>query len=276
LGGAVAAVLVVWVIVKLLIPPDAYFSSVLDRAAAHFFDLARFDNPLLLLLAAALAGYVILFAILQQFAPAKAHVYAAIAIAAALVIYWLSFDRALHTQSRYFMRTLLLLGALSFGTLAALHALAAENKMPLPLVPHLMAMLRRDVVLRLASGAVILVMLVHAVETAKFVAAWAAYKIELRDLATGTASDPALGDPRFVSANRIAPAINRLSWNSTTPYLAILLVPKFTPARLVIDPAGNYFWLTCETATASEQAQRAIPLAGRTLLRIFACQHRLH
>ncbi len=276
LGSAGGAALAVWVVVKLLFPPDAYFSEVLDRAGAHFFDLVMFDNPLLLLLAAALAGYVALFVVLRQLAPARAHVYAALVVAVALAIYWPGFDHALHTQSRYFMRTALLLGALSFGTLAALYALAAESKLALPLVPHLMTLLRRDGVLRLASGAIMLVVLVHAVETAKFVTVWTDYKIALRDLANGTASDPWLGDPRFVSANRIAPAINRMSWNSTTPYLTILLSPKFAPARLVIDPAGNYFWLTCEAAAASEQAVRAIPLAARTLLRVFACQHRLH
>ena len=118
------------------------------------------------------------------------------------------------------------------------------------------------------------VMLVHAVETAKFVSAWSDYKDAVRRLATGTASDPALGDPRFVSSARIDAALNRLSWFSTTPYLSVLLAPDFLPERLVIDPEGDYFWLSCATATANEQAVRAFPLEGRRLIRVFSCLHR--
>ncbi|MBL7650277.1 MAG: DUF1549 domain-containing protein, partial [Candidatus Hydrogenedentes bacterium] len=54
---------------------------------------------------------------------------------------------------------------------------------------------------------------------AKFAAAWTDYAAALRTLAGGADADPALGDPRFVSSARLAPALNRLSWNSTTPFL---------------------------------------------------------
>jgi hypothetical protein len=128
--------------------------------------------------------------------------------------------------------------------------------------------------IRAAAPALALVLLVHAVETAKFVQAWSSYKAAVRALATGTASDPELGDPRFVSADRIGATLNRLSWNSTTLYLSVLLAPGFAPSRLVIDPMGNYFWLTCRTATANEEADRAVPVETRRLLRIHACQHR--
>jgi hypothetical protein len=116
-------------------------------------------------------------------------------------------------------------------------------------------------------------MLIHAVETVKFVHAWSAYRIALRTLAMSEASDPTLGDPRFVSADRIDPVTNRMSWNSTTPYLSVLLAPGLSPQRLVIDPTGNYFWLTCAAATRSAQAVPAGSNAGRELLRVFACQH---
>jgi hypothetical protein len=42
-------------------------------------------------------------------------------------------------------------------------------------------------------------------------------------LAISSHSDPALGDPRFVSAARISPALAPLSWFSTIPYLSIIL-----------------------------------------------------
>ncbi len=90
----------------------------------------------------------------------------------------------------------------------------------------------------------------------------------------GGASDPALGDARFVSSKRIGDDLNRLSWFSTTPYLSVLLAPGFAPARLVVDPASNYFWLSCRTATANETAQRAVPVESRRLVRIYACLHR--
>ena len=95
-----------------------------------------------------------------------------------------------------------------------------------------------------------LVTLVHVVETAKFVAGWRQYRAEVATLATGSQSDPALGDPRFVSSERMTPSAGQLSWFSTTPYLSVI-VANFMPNRLVIEPTGNYFWLSCETATAN-------------------------
>jgi hypothetical protein len=120
----------------------------------------------------------------------------------------------------------------------------------------------------------VLVMLVHAVETAKFVTAWTNYKTAVRALATGAASDPALGDANFVSSDRIGAELNRLSWPSTTHFLSVLVAPKFAPARLVVDPEANYFWLTCATAAANQEADRAIPVESRRLVRVHACLYR--
>jgi hypothetical protein len=53
-----------------------------------------------------------------------------------------------------------------------------------------------------------------------------------------------------------------------------VIVAKSAPARLVVDPAANYFWLSCETATANLQADRAVPAASRRLVGIHACLHR--
>jgi len=83
------------------------------------------------------------------------------------------------------------------------------------------------------------------------VTAWTDYKAAVRALARGAASDPKLGDSHFVSSTRISADLNRLSWNSTTPFLSVLLAPGFAPARLVVDPAANYFWLSCEAATTN-------------------------
>src|SRR6185295_5861372 len=86
-------------------------------------------------------------------------------------------------------------------------------------------------------------------------------------------SDPALGDPRFVSTARISPALAPLSWFSTIPYLSIIL-SNFSPNRLVVDPAGNYFWLSCETATRNKDAGLVVPVQTRELVRAYSCLHR--
>jgi hypothetical protein len=116
--------------------------------------------------------------------------------------------------------------------------------------------------------------LVYAVETIKFVVGWSDYKTAVRALAMGTKSDPKLGDLRFVSSTRIDASLERLSWNSTTPYLSVLLAPGFAPARLVVDPASNYFWYSCETAKENLDADRTVSKESRELVRIYACLHR--
>jgi hypothetical protein len=67
--------------------------------------------------------------------------------------------------------------------------------------------------------------------------------------------------------------LNRLSWFSTTPYLSVIAA-NFSPNRLVIDPAGNYFWLSCSTATVNEESARAVSTSARSLVRIYSCLHR--
>jgi hypothetical protein len=127
---------------------------------------------------------------------------------------------------------------------------------------------------RAAAGAILLLTLAYAVETAKFVSGWTRYEAAVRGLAMGAASDPALGDPRFVSSDRIDPDTNRLQWQTTTPFLSVLVVPGFLPNRLVVDPSAGYFWLTCEHATATEQADVPLPVESRRLIRVYSCLHR--
>ena len=128
-------------------------------------------------------------------------------------------------------------------------------------------------VIRACTGAIILCTAIHVVQTAKFVTDWTAYKAAVRALALGSASDPALGDPRFVSSQRISPELNQLSWFSTVEYLSIIL-SDFKPVRIVVDPAGNYFWLSCGTATENAKATRSVPMPARDLVRIYSCLHR--
>ena len=118
-----------------------------------------------------------------------------------------------------------------------------------------------------------MVTVIHLVETGKFVTSWVDYRDAVAVLAMSGQSDPKLGDPRFVSAERIRPALAALSWFSTVPYLSIIL-SNFSPNRLVIDPAGNYFWLSCETATKNRDAALAVPVQARELVRVYSCLHR--
>ncbi len=88
------------------------------------------------------------------------------------------------------------------------------------------------------------------------------------------ASDPQLGNPRFVSAHRLGEERNQFSWGSTTHFLSVLVAPGMKPERLVVDPDTNYFWLSCPTATANMVASRRLPLESRQLIRAHACLHR--
>jgi hypothetical protein len=276
-AGAFVAAMLVWASIKAAFPPDDYFGGVVVRAAFLLIDVRNLTTPLFLALFAALAAYAIAFVAVRGINPDNANVIATAIVAVALVVYWLWFDRFLHTDDRYGARTALLIGTPILGGLAAAYALAAEDRLrlPIPLLRPVMALLASHTMVRAFAGALILVTLVNIVETTKFVTAWSGYKTAVRTLAMGSASDPALGDPRFVSSARIPAALDRLAWFSTTPYLSILLAPGFAPNRLVIDSQGGlYFWLSCATATANEKANRVIPAESRVLIRVYSCLHR--
>jgi hypothetical protein len=273
-AGALLVVMSIWTLVKLTLPPDAYDGPMMLRAALHVFDVTIFTSYVVLLLLGALAGYGIAVLMLRRLSPANGHLYAALLVAIALAAYWLWFDRALHASQRYPMRTVLLIAMAALGLLAAAYVLDAEGRLNLPFLPRVMAALASDPMARAVAGAILIVLLVHGVETAKFVRAWTAYEAAVRELAMGEVSDPALGDAHFVSSDRIDADLNRLSWFSTTQFLSVLVAPGLTPGRLVVDPTANYFWLSCETATANERADRVVPAESRRLVRIHACLHR--
>jgi len=118
-----------------------------------------------------------------------------------------------------------------------------------------------------------LLTLVHVIETGKFVADWSRYRAAVASLAMGQDSDANLGDPRFVSSKRGPPDLTTLEWFSTIPYLSVIL-SNFQPTRLVIDPAGNYFWLSCATATRNAEKQLVVPVHAREMIRTYSCLHR--
>jgi hypothetical protein len=273
-AAVLIVVLAMAVAAKIMLPPDEYYAGVFLRAAQHFFDPAIFQVNVVVLLLAALAGYGAIYLVLSRFAPDRAYLHAAIIVAALLVIYWLWFDRSIHASSRYYLRTALVILTPAFGALPVLAAMAADGRLTLPLAGLERTMTAaRNRWARPLAAAFLLLMLVHVIETAKFVTAWSHYRAAIATLAIGDASDPALGNARFVLSERIAADLSQLSWFSTTPYLSVI-VANFLPNRLVIDPAGNYFWLSCATATANANAVRAVPQESRELVRIYSCLHR--
>ena len=271
-AAILVVVLAMSVAAKIMFPPDEYYAGVLVRAALHFFDLTIFQVSIVLLLLAALAGYGVIFLVLSRLAPDRAYLYAVVIVVAVLAIYWLWFDHAIHAGSRYYLRTALVIVTPAFGALAVLSAMYGDGRLPLPGLQRAMTAVREWGARPLAA-AFMLLTLVHVIETGKFVAAWRDYRTAVAALAMGEDSDPALGNPHFVSSNRIASDLNRLSWFSTTPYLSVI-VANFKPNRLVVDPTGNYFWLSCATATANAKAARAVPEQGRDLVRVYSCLHR--
>lgn len=275
-AGIFPVALSIWALVKLGLPPDAYDGPMMRRAALHFFDPAICASHLLALLLAAIASYAAALFMLRCLSPGRAHTYAAWLAALALAVYWLWFDGSLHGIERYPMRTVLLIGTIAFGLVAAAYALALEGRLAVrgALLSRAIAFATDDAARRALLGVVLIVVLVHGIETAKFVKAWTGYTAAVRALAMSSASDRALGDVHFVSAGRISPDLNRLSWFSTTHFLSVLVAPRFTPERLVVDPTANYFWLSCKTAADSQMADRAIPVESRRLIRVHACLHR--
>jgi hypothetical protein len=260
---------------KFILPPDDYYAGVLLRAALHFFDPDIFKVEVVLLLLAALSAYAVMVAVISLLSPERAWIYSLGLMLLSLSVYWMQFDHSVHASSRYYLRTVLVLLTPAFGALAALSALAGDGVVvfgPLDRLQHALSSPSRRT-LGAFVGAFAMVTLIHAVETGKFVAAWADYRAAIAALAAGQHSDPALGDPRFVSSTRVSPSLNSLSWFSTIPYLSVVLT-NFSPSRLVIDPAGNYFWLSCATATENRDAGRAVPVQARELVRIYSCLHR--
>jgi hypothetical protein len=259
---------------KFMLPPDDYYAEVLLRAALHFFDPEIFKVEVVLLLLAALTAYGAIFVVISMLSPERAWIYSLGIILVPLSVYWLQFDHSVHASSRYYLRTVLVLFTPVFGAMAALSAMAGDEVTfrPLDRLQNILIS-PNDRALGVFAGAFAVVMLIHAVETKKFVTAWTDYRTAMAALATSHEADPVLGNPNFVSSARIPPRLNSLSWFSTIPYLSVILA-DFSPTRLVIDPAGNYFWLSCATATQNRDAERAIPVQPRELVRIYSCLHR--
>jgi len=273
-AAGLAGAFSLWAIITWALPPDAYDLPMMRRAALHFFDPTILTSYLLVLLMSALSAYGVIFLALLRLDRVRAAMGAALLTAAALGAYWTWFDGSLHGDDRYPMRTVLFIGTAAFGVVAAVHALSAEERLKPPILARLLTSVGGDATALVLAGALVVVTLVHTVETARFVRVWTAYLAAVQSLAAGAASDAALGDAHFVSSSRIGDDANRLSWSSTTQFLSVLVAPSLAPKRLVVNPNATYFWLSCNTATANQLADRAVPVESRRLVRVHACLHR--
>lgn len=269
----VACVVAIWILVNRAFPPDSYYGEVKLRAAGEFLESRALAFPLLKTIGAALAAYLAL-AFAFSFVLSRSAPPALVLTLAALVVWWAQYDHVLHTDSRYYARTILLAGTCALAVFCALTVLRAEGAPAARsrFVQRLLDALSTPRATSVLAGGVVLLVSIHLVETAKFLRGWSAYREAVRTLATGDASDPELGAPFFVSSRRIGVDLNRLSWFSTTPYFSAV-VAEFRPQRIVVDPAGNYFWISCAAATADMAAGSAVPVATREMLRAYACAH---
>ena len=274
--GVFILVMLIWIAVKTLLPPDDIMADVLKRGALRVFDPNILTGYLVLLLFSVAFLYAAASVLFWRSRLKGPHLYAALLIAVLLSVYWTWFDHALHAENRYYLRTVILLVTPTLGAIAVMHAFRAEGRLllPLPFLPRLMAYLTSAASERALTGAFALLLLVHAVETTKFVKAWGEYRGALRELAIGNASDPALGDSNFVSSYRIDAGLNRLAWVSTTPFLSVLVTPDLAPSRLVIYPYPGFLWLSCETAASDVQESRALPVESLRLIKTYSCLHR--
>lgn len=258
---------------KMLFPPDDYYAGAFMRAALHFFDPAIFQVAVVVELLTAVIAYAAISGLLSIFFPKRACIHALGVLFLLLCIYWLRFDHSVLANSRYYLRTAVLVATCLLGVMAALVAMIKEGIVynPVASLPHSLTS-SRNAICALAS-LLVAVTLIHAVETGKFITAWSRYQSAIAALAMGDDTDAELGDPRFVSSGRVSPELAPLAWFSTIPYLSVLL-SNFRPNRLVIDPSGNYFWLSCATATNNSHRELAVPVQARELIRTYSCLHR--
>ena len=273
-GGANLLVIVLLAVAsKIFFPPDEYYADAFVRAAMNFFDPAIFRVAVIVELLAAIVVYAAMLGLISLLFPNRACLLALAILLVFLCIFWLRFDHSVNASSRYYLRTGLVIATPLLGILAALAAMTREGVVVNRLagLQHVLVSPRRGTC-ALAS-ILFAVTLIHIVETGKFVTAWSRYRSAIATLAMSQDADPALGDPRFVSSKRIPPDLAPLEWFSTIPYLSAI-VANFQPNRLVIDPSGNYFWLSCATATHSTKRQLGVPLRTRELIKTYSCLHR--
>lgn len=255
-----------WYAVRKMVVPDPYLAEVLTRNAWNLFEFYRLLIPITALGLVALIGVPVLAILSRSGLGARAPFLTAGGLAALMAVWWLGFDTSLHAETRYSMRAAILglVPIMLFATALILRAneTGRGGSLATPFARHVV----------LATLA--LIALIHAVEAGKFAKTWVGYERAVKALALSEAADPALGDPAFISTDRLDRATDIVSWNSTTPYLSVLLSAEAGQKRLVVDPRTGYFWLPCALAERHAAASSTVPEFGRSMIARYSCQHR--
>lgn len=274
-GAAFTLAFGVWLAIRVNVQPSDYVGTAIARAAMYFLMYENWGQRAvfwalstaaltfaLAYLANAMAGWRGVLTVITAGIGCAAAVFALV-------------DPPVHGAQRYGVRIVVLtLLALAAGVASLAHA--RNERTGQWLLAHEPAWLTARLH-RLAAPAVaalIVTFCLHVIEEARFMAAWRVYTNDVRALAMSDSSNPELGDSAFVSTQLLPTRRDEMWWNSTTLYLSIMLAPGFEPRRLVIDPAGGYFWLNCKSATASRDQYSPMPLAARTMVATFNCKNR--
>lgn len=270
--GALSVAMVVWVSMQAAVRPDGQISPILMWAAFNFIDPRNFFDPVIGLLVVATVGYAGLFSLIRRWGVNRPALVAWGVTAGLLAIYWATLDDALLSEDRYFLRTALFYITPAIGLVSTLSVLQQECRLipALAWLPDAGQLMRNRAAPAVLTGALALVLLVHVVETGKFVSGWRDYMNALRTLASVEGPGTETAGTRFVSSHRVQASLNGYSWSSTTHYLSIVAQPALNPARLVIDPDEGYHWITC-TLAKRHVGRHTVPERARMLVEKHAC-----
>ncbi len=269
---AALCVLAVWFYVRANLPPDDYTGKVMASAAKSVFSVERLFDRMLLLPIFSLLGFFLLTLLLRAFNFSHAVVAALVTIVLALIAYWMFLNPDLHADDRYYLRTAVIVLTPAIGLLAICTAFSRQLTAPLSRIYALFCAVFGFLGARAVAAALLVLLFIHAVETARFAVAWNDHLV----LFTQMVTRPDAGNSKFVEIDPARLEYRGLPWFSTLPYLSVLVAPDFKPARLAIDPKSDYFWISCTTATESLRTAgpRGIPAQSREMIRAYTCANR--
>ncbi|MCK8784429.1 hypothetical protein M0638_08560 [Roseomonas sp. NAR14] len=277
-----AALLLAWVAVKVgLRPPNA---ETTERVAANQFSLlmpkAQLTNPLLqkagIVLALLVPAWLLWPRFLQTSRARRAAILsvAAAVLAAALVAAW-----GLYGPHRYAARAVVLFATPALGLLCLLTRLDTGEALPAGDRPRV----RFDAWPYLPV--VVLALVLHLGEGAKFLREWARFSALLGAVADGRApleGQPSLGllpegePPPPAGPGQGFPGRDtpwQLSWNWTLPFNSFLVAEGFAPRQIVHNRYARYDPVSCDQLRALAVAGTGLGEHGLRLLRDYACAH---
>lgn len=269
---ATVAVIAIWLFVRHTLRPDDYTARVMAAAASNVFNPALLLDRILLLLAATAICFLAAFYSLRRAGLSRAATVVFVLTLMALAAYWIAGTHELHTDHRYYLRTVVIVICPVLAMLATCTAFGGAPFKP----AHVACTIPRTIVAGIGAQALsallLLAVTIHGVETYRFAIAWREYLTVFRRIVV---QSPSLGTP-YANIDPDNPEFRGMPWFSTLPYLSVLVAPAYAPARLAVDPRSDYFWISCPDATASVQkaSERGVPATSRKMIRDYNCKHR--